>query len=123
MLIEQVDPVVKKTLQTIEAMVRYQEKSASELAEKSKKDSGFSRFVLISLSGSAIVLGILIAVLISRSITRPIRRVAEGLTSGADRWLPPRRNWRPLLRNLRKDLPSRRRLLRKPALPLKRWPP
>lgn len=77
-------PAIKKSIDKVEDFITHEEKLGSAMAEKAREDFRASRLLVLSLSGSAILLGALIAFLLTRSITKPIRKVVDGLASGAD---------------------------------------
>ena len=83
-LSEQGDALIKKAVEKVENLVNYEEKSASTMVEKARKESGFSRKFMLFLGLFAILLGIPFVFFITRSITKPIRRVVEGLSLGGD---------------------------------------
>ncbi|MDD2900943.1 MAG: methyl-accepting chemotaxis protein [Syntrophales bacterium] len=73
-----------KLLANIEALVQYQVKLAKEEGEAGTKAADTARYIMLLLSGGAILLGALIAFFLTRSITRPVNRIINGLNDGSD---------------------------------------
>ena len=73
-----------KMLQLLQSFADYEQQMAMKDGEASAQTASGGKALLLSLGAAASVLGLLIAFLITRSITGPIGRVVEGLTEGAD---------------------------------------
>jgi methyl-accepting chemotaxis protein len=73
-----------KLIENIIALIHYQEEMTDKAGEEANLASSSARTLILLVGGLALVLGGLFAFLLTRSITKPIRRVAEGLTDGAD---------------------------------------
>ncbi|MGO9533602.1 MAG: methyl-accepting chemotaxis protein [Syntrophobacteraceae bacterium] len=73
-----------KMLQQLESFVRFEQELALKDGEVSAQAASHGRTLLFSLGAAASVLGLLLAFLITRSITGSIGRVVAGLTEGAE---------------------------------------
>ena len=83
-LIEVVEPLTSKATAVMSQMVQLEEKQTALTTEKAKGDYQFSRSFMIGASIFAFILSGILGYLLTRSITKPIRRVTEGLSSGAE---------------------------------------
>lgn len=77
-------PFVTKSIAKTNEMFKFEEKTLGAMAEKAKEAFKFSQVLLMSLSVLALLMGIFMAYLLTRSITKPIKRVVEGLSSGSE---------------------------------------
>jgi methyl-accepting chemotaxis protein len=73
-----------KMLQQLESFARLEQELALKDGEASAQAASGGKTLLLSLGAAASLLGLLMAIFITRSITGPIGRVVEGLTEGAD---------------------------------------
>ncbi|MGA2027945.1 MAG: methyl-accepting chemotaxis protein, partial [Syntrophobacteraceae bacterium] len=73
-----------KMLQLLESYARHQEEQTLKAGKESAEAASGGKTLLLFLGAAASVLGILMAFLITRSITGPIGRVVDGLTKGAE---------------------------------------
>ena len=83
-MISEVREPQAKLFQSLEEMIEYQEGVTKKTSEDAAQAYAGARLLMIGIGGAAIVLGALIAFILTRSITKPINRVAEGLTEGAE---------------------------------------
>ena len=80
----QADAQYKNVLVKMDAMINQQSKATAQITDMSKQEYNSSRILMISLSTAALVIGAIIAFFLTRSITKPISRVVDGLTQGAE---------------------------------------
>jgi len=73
-----------KMLQLLQSFADYEQELALKDSEASAEAASGSKVLLLSLGVAASILGLFMAFLITRSITRPINRVVQGLTEGTD---------------------------------------
>ncbi|MFB3925134.1 MAG: methyl-accepting chemotaxis protein [Syntrophales bacterium] len=81
---QDLEPIQKKLNAAIESLIRYQEEKTAQSVKSAARAYASARLFLILIGSAAIVLGGLIAFFLTRSITRPINRIIEALTEGAD---------------------------------------
>jgi len=84
MLLEEAAPLNQKGVEVGMKMAQTATNAAAESAKNARKDYELSRSIMIGASALAFLLSGAIAFLLTRSITKPIGRVTEGLTSSAD---------------------------------------
>ncbi|HYV32011.1 MAG TPA: methyl-accepting chemotaxis protein, partial [Candidatus Binatia bacterium] len=70
-------PLDAGILQAFKALVQYQEERIDMRYDEAVKLYGMTRLTTFSVAGTAILLGLLISFLITRSITRPLSRAVE----------------------------------------------
>lgn len=85
LLMGEIKPLQRTAITSLDNLVDYQDKVNRDKAESAKKAYAEARALMLGLSGVAIVLSVLIAFLITRSITRPMatavditKRLSEG---------------------------------------------
>ncbi len=83
-LIKEVRDPQRKLLENISALIHYQEELTDKAGEEANQANHSARSLLILIGGLALVLGTSFAFFLTRSITRPIKRVVEGLREGAE---------------------------------------
>ena len=88
---EAADVILNKLLSVQERFLDASHSFAAFLAETSEKTSGaalnvvqYGRLLMAVMAGAAMLLGVLITFVITRSVTKPIGRVTEGLTEASD---------------------------------------
>jgi methyl-accepting chemotaxis protein len=84
-LMKEVTPGASKWLAALDEMIDYQAANNKKSEEEAAHDYASARLLLISLGGLAIGLGVLIAWLATRSITRPVNqavKIAQTVASG-----------------------------------------
>jgi len=85
LLVKQSLPSIQKAIGVIEEIIQYEKDQGKAAAEHAKADYTSARNLMLGLGGLAIVLGGVISLLITRSITRPINaavKVAETVAAG-----------------------------------------
>ncbi|MBI5602023.1 MAG: hypothetical protein HY879_01565 [Deltaproteobacteria bacterium] len=70
-------------LEAIDALVTFQNENSKKMADEAERVFYAVRLMMVILGGSALILGGLIAFFLTRSITKPINRVVEGIKDGA----------------------------------------
>ncbi len=78
-------PVLDSSLAAVAALVQLQEKSFEEAHAKASADNSAARTLIVVVCAAALVFGILLAVLLARSIVRPLGAavtVAEAIAAG-----------------------------------------
>jgi methyl-accepting chemotaxis protein len=73
-----------KLLADIQAMVDFQVDLANKEGEAGTQAAATARHLMLLFSGSAMLLGILIAFFLTRSIVKPINRIIAGLNDGSE---------------------------------------
>jgi len=73
-----------KLIENIKAMVAYQEDLTDNAGEAASHAYSTAYALILSISGLALVVGALFAFFLTRSITKPLNRVIEGLSEGAE---------------------------------------
>ncbi len=84
LLLEEAGPLGDKTLAVMEQLIRHEDEQTALMAHKAQANYSLSRLVMIGASALAVAIAGILAFFLTRSITRPIRRVTEGLAGGAD---------------------------------------
>jgi methyl-accepting chemotaxis protein len=85
MLMNKAGPALRSTIAVLDEIIIHEKELTARAAEEAKAEYGNARNLMFGLGGVAIVLGALIAWLITRSITRPINaavKVAETVAAG-----------------------------------------
>ncbi len=77
LLMELVAPATYKWQDALDAYIAYQEKSTQEDYKAASQAYGNARTLMFSLGGLALLLGVIIAWFLMRSITRPMSRAVE----------------------------------------------
>jgi CHASE3 domain sensor protein len=83
-LINKMRPLQTAYFGKVEELIKYQTELMDEGGKEAKGVSGSSRNFIFILAGISIFLGCGFAFWVTRSITKPIGRVVEGLTEGSD---------------------------------------
>jgi methyl-accepting chemotaxis protein len=83
-VINEIHPPQTKMLQQLESFASLEEEIALKEGKESAQAASGGKTLLMILGGAASVLGLLMALFITRSITGPVGRVVEGLSEGAD---------------------------------------
>ena len=83
-LFTQVRQPQAKLLDDLQALVEFQIDLSRKEGEAAAQAGSSARFFLYVLGGGAILLGIILAYFITRSITKPINRTIEGLNEGSE---------------------------------------
>jgi methyl-accepting chemotaxis protein len=73
-----------KLIEDVNALIVYQEELTQKSAEDAERAYSSAYTLILSVSGLAVVVGSLFAFFLTRSITRPLNRVMEGLSMGAE---------------------------------------
>ncbi len=73
-----------KLIENVKAMVAYQEEMTDKAGEAAGHAYSTAYALILSISGLALVVGALFAFFLTRSITKPLNRVIEGLSEGAE---------------------------------------
>ena len=81
---EQLEPGQAKLLAAIGAMIRYQEKRMDLVVQEASEAYKSALIFSIVISIIAIILGVFIAYILNRGITKPINRIIDLLTESAD---------------------------------------
>ncbi|MBE0556189.1 MAG: MCP four helix bundle domain-containing protein, partial [Proteobacteria bacterium] len=84
-LIGEAAPMQEKLLQQVDELIRTEEKRTREAVEEAGRDYAKASSFMIGMGVLALILGGLIALFLTRGITRPINRVVAGLKDGAER--------------------------------------
>jgi methyl-accepting chemotaxis protein len=74
----------RKLLETIDALIHYQNEITQKTAEQSTASYANARALLISISALAILVGLSIAFFLTRGVTRSLNRVIAGLTGSVE---------------------------------------
>ncbi|MGB5158663.1 MAG: methyl-accepting chemotaxis protein [Desulfobacterales bacterium] len=74
----------KQLVEAIDSMIAYQGEQSDQAFNKAKSAYSSARIMIISLGVAALVLGILIAFFLTRSIIKPINHVVNGLMEGSE---------------------------------------
>lgn len=82
-LVKEVRGPQGQLLEAIDALVTLQNENSKKMADEAERVFYAVRLMMVIFGGSALILGGLIAFFLTRSITRPINRVVEGLKDGA----------------------------------------
>lgn len=77
-------PIQKKFLESVDAFVQFAQKSSQEEASTARAVSIFGTVLIIALGVGALILGFVIALMITRSVTLPINRAVTGLTEASN---------------------------------------
>lgn len=72
-LFKDVAPVQNKLLESLDAMIERQEKQSAELAQQARVDYQAAFNLMLGLAASAVLAGVALAWIITRSITKPLR--------------------------------------------------
>jgi methyl-accepting chemotaxis protein len=83
-LVQEVRGPQRKLFENLDAMIRYQEELTKKSGDEANQAYSSGRTLIIVIGGLALVLGALLGLVLTRSITKPINRVAEGLGEGAE---------------------------------------
>ncbi|MFZ5450994.1 MAG: methyl-accepting chemotaxis protein [Thermodesulfobacteriota bacterium] len=83
-LFTEVRPHQVKMIKAIEDLVKYQNELADKSGAEGSQAAATARFLMLLISGGALILGIVMALFLTRSITKPITRAIAGLTEGSD---------------------------------------
>ncbi len=81
---EELKPLYEEHLKAIDALVKQVNKRSDEIETRTSEIIRWYRIVLLATAGIGLLLMTVIAFLAGRSITRPIRRIIDGLTESAN---------------------------------------
>ena len=76
--------VQAKFLSSSDSFAAYVVELADKSSDESVREAKDGRMLIIVIAGIALMLGVLIAFFITRSVTKPIRRIVDGLTESSD---------------------------------------
>ena len=77
-------PAVRKWIEAVAALVKYQEDRSQTRYEEAATAYTGARLLMLILGGIAVLLAGFIAVLITRSITKPLTEISQGITEGSN---------------------------------------
>ncbi len=84
LLNDQLNPAVAEWLSSLKELVQLEREYGKAATEKAEQTFFNSLISLLLLGGIAIVLGMVVSYTISRSITKPISKIANGLSASSD---------------------------------------
>lgn len=84
LLFEEAGPIGEKLTVALEQLIDFENKTTEQTAKSADKEYNFSRLFMICAISFALLAAILIAFFLTRSITKAIGQVTEGLSGGAD---------------------------------------
>ena len=73
-----------KLLADIGALVTYQKELADKEGETGSQAAATARYLMLVISGGALIIGLLMSFFLTRSITKPINRAISGLSEGSE---------------------------------------
>ena len=82
-MVNETGPAIQKWLDLLDEAVTLQNDSNTQEAANAEGSYRTTLIVIIALGAAAIILGITIALLVTRGITKPVKKIAEDLTEGA----------------------------------------
>jgi methyl-accepting chemotaxis protein len=82
-LTEEYGPAQQKWSEARAEWSKFQKDRASKRVDDAGNAFATAHVLLFSLGGAGLILGVLIALFLTRSITKPVNRIIEGLSSGA----------------------------------------
>jgi methyl-accepting chemotaxis protein len=83
-LFKEIVPLQSKMLADIDALLRFNNDSLTKEVNSEVEAAKSAVLLLIVIGGAGLLFGIVSAVFIARSITRPIKKAVEGLTDASD---------------------------------------
>ncbi|MHC4506219.1 MAG: MCP four helix bundle domain-containing protein, partial [Planctomycetota bacterium] len=81
---DRVAAAAARLMESVDGFLEDNQKELAGVASNAHESATNAKFLMMAVGISALVVGALLAVLIIRSITRPINRVIAGLNEGAD---------------------------------------
>jgi methyl-accepting chemotaxis protein len=83
-LIREVRVPQGRLLERLGALIQYQEEMTQRAGNEANQAYSTARILILAMGAMALILGALLALGLTRHITKPIRRVVEGLSDGAE---------------------------------------
>jgi methyl-accepting chemotaxis protein len=83
-LFKDIDPIQSKMLTEIDALRRFMSDKVTDVSEAALVKAERAQFLILIIGTGGLFFGIVSAVIISLSITRPIRRAVSGLTDSSE---------------------------------------